>query len=653
MTDTTLPPWSHCGHGRNRTTYRIGCRGILVPGYTACLYHLSPRERKEHLGSLGYLPDVDYRGTRIDQPLLESLLQAVQNSPSEAPEFGAAQFYEASFYGDADFRGAMFYGPVNFEKATFNCRVSFDKAVFHRQANFDSAMFRARRPDAPAVSFSGATFDGVANFWRATFNGTAPVVTKPGDRLSVTFVRATFNNDALFTRVTFSEPELKLLQNVMFDDATFNGSANFRDAKFAHAWFQSTTFHGPVRFDGATFSAARFTNATFGEKASQVGPLVCGEGLHFDGAIFQAPVAMLIASRWVYFRRTRWESMATLRLRYADVDLEDAVLSSPVAVSANPVAGFAPPERLLDPRFSAYAVERAGRRLIVGQVAFGPEPDARVRVYSLRGVDAAHLVLTDTDLSKCEFVGALHLDQLRIEGNCAFAPAPEGWTQRRVLIEEHYWRALNRWNLAPPWGWLRGPHHPDPRLTPGADDLAGTYRSLRKALEDVKNEPDAADFYYGEMEMRRKDRQRPWGERTLLSLYWFVSGYGLRASRAVACLGVAVAAVVLALMAWGLPTGEVPPVQYTRAPAGEKLTEVKTVETFDRRPGGRAPGPWPEKFSRHRAERALRTAVNSVAFRSPGQGLTRAGTYIEMAARLMLPLLLLLLVLAVRGRVKR
>ncbi len=29
------------------------------------------------------------------------------------------------------------------------------------------------------------------------------------------------------------------------------------------------------------------------------------------------------------------------------------------------------------------------------------------------------------------------------------------------------------------------------------------YRQLRKAVEGAKNEPGAADFYYGEMEMRR------------------------------------------------------------------------------------------------------------------------------------------------------
>ncbi|WAZ27358.1 hypothetical protein STRCI_005798 [Streptomyces cinnabarinus] len=44
---------------------------------------------------------------------------------------------------------------------------------------------------------------------------------------------------------------------------------------------------------------------------------------------------------------------------------------------------------------------------------------------------------------------------------------------------------------------------------------------------------------------------------------------------------------------------------------------------------------------------------NSVIFRSSGQDLTTAGTYIEMGSRLLEPILLALAVLAVRGRIKR
>lgn len=366
------------------------------------------------------------------------------------------------------------------------------------------------------------------------------------------------------------------------------------------------------------------------------GPLICVKSAVLRDAKFRAPMTMEIAASNVDLQRTRWDASATIHLRYASVELSNAVLSAPVALAAHPN------------RFSIPTYPHGTREINESDLT----GDGRsVSVTSLRGVDATHLVFTDVDLSNCEFAGVFHLDQLRIEGNCSFANPPDGWTRRRVIIEEHYWRALNRWNTAPPWGWAPGPHHPDPHLTPGADDLAVTYRSLRKALEDVKNEPDAADFYYGEMEMRRNDPKRPWGERTLLALYWATSGYGLRVTRALAALGAAITATVVALMIWGIPAGDPPPVQSIRGPlpSGHQID----VSTYARRPGGRAPGPWQEKFSRQRAERAARTALNSVLFHSAGQGLTRPGTYIEMASRLVEPVLLVLAAFALRGRVKR
>lgn len=48
-----------------------------------------------------------------------------------------------------------------------------------------------------------------------------------------------------------------------------------------------------------------------------------------------------------------------------------------------------------------------------------------------------------------------------------------------------------------------GPAQPSPR--PAACQWL-VYRVLRKAFEDGKDEPVAADFYCGEMEMRRHER---------------------------------------------------------------------------------------------------------------------------------------------------
>ncbi|WP_313904683.1 hypothetical protein [Streptomyces sp. SLBN-118] len=183
-------------------------------------------------------------------------------------------------------------------------------------------------------------------------------------------------------------------------------------------------------------------------------------------------------------------------------------------------------------------------------------------------------------------------------------------------------------------------------LEPAA--LAPVYRQLRKAFEDGKHEPGAADFYYGEMEMRRHADDIPWAERSLLTAYWALSGYGLRASRALGWLLAAMTATVLAMMLWGLPQDDPKPTS-TGILTGRSITT--TTETPD---PVNPDGPFRERLlSTERFEKSLQVVINSVVFRSSGQNLTTTGTYTEMATRLTEPVLLGLAVLAIRGRVKR
>jgi hypothetical protein len=126
---------------------------------------------------------------------------------------------------------------------------------------------------------------------------------------------------------------------------------------------------------------------------------------------------------------------------------------------------------------------------------------------------------------------------------------PRAPDPRLVLAEEHEWGATQ----GPSSGWCGD----DIKRPPWLDELdrrlgvldeseertelrprriAAIYRALRKGREDEKDEPGAADFYYGEMEMRRPDPTRTRAERAILWLYWLVSGYGLRATRALASL---------------------------------------------------------------------------------------------------------------------
>ncbi|MEW1648910.1 hypothetical protein [Streptomyces sp. NPDC091219] len=103
---------------------------------------------------------------------------------------------------------------------------------------------------------------------------------------------------------------------------------------------------------------------------------------------------------------------------------------------------------------------------------------------------------------------------------------------------------------------------------------------------------------------------------------------------------------VLLLMGTGLPTHDPDPAT-TGTLHGSKINLNTST------PDPALHGGWPQRMTWNRAEKATRAAVNSVVFRSSGQNLTTAGTYIEMASRLLEPTLLALGALAVRGHIKR
>jgi hypothetical protein len=67
------------------------------------------------------------------------------------------------------------------------------------------------------------------------------------------------------------------------------------------------------------------------------------------------------------------------------------------------------------------------------------------------------------------------------------------------------------------------------------------FRDLKANLEDQRDYPEAGDFYYAEMELRR--RQAGWFRKPLLFLYWLVSGYGEKPMRSL----IAFLAIVLVL----------------------------------------------------------------------------------------------------------
>lgn len=315
------------------------------------------------------------------------------------------------------------------------------------------------------------------------------------------------------------------------------------------------------------------------------------QALVWDGAEVAGELEVEAAARRVGLSDVRATGRVGLRLRGARVDLSGAVCTGPVTVHGlqSSIAGV--DETRID---------------WGGGVATGAKAPP-VRVESLRGTDAERLTLTDVDLRECRFAGMQHLDKLTMEGRCVFSTDPRG--RRQVLAEEHHWRFTRRGRRAA--RWRAGPDHQV--LDPAR--LEVLYRQLRKALEDGKNEPGAADFYYGEMQMRRTNA-RGLAERALVWLYWLVSGYGLRAWRAIATLLVVVALVALGVKYAGFPGKPVPYIDAL-------LYSVRSA------------------------------FVINVKSATLPETITRWGEVFRIVLRIAVPLLLGLAALAVRNRVKR
>jgi uncharacterized protein YjbI with pentapeptide repeats len=535
----------------------------------------------------------------ITAQLLDRLLEATRG------ESGGA----GAEVGSADFAGATFTEGINFSGVTFRGAVNFSCATFIEYANFACVTF------GEGAKFRGATFESDAEFEVATF-------IKSPDFTGASFARANF------TEVTFTEHAnfmgASFAGGVRFVDSTFIGDADFRRATFTGAPgvgadFRRATFTETVDFTGATFTKeAHFEGARIRGRCVMRG---AARGLIFSEAKVEGELMVEVASRRVILTGVRASSRVVLRLRAARVDLSDAVFTGPASVHGlqHPVA---------ETDESLFVDAETGR--VPG-----------VAVVSLAGTDAERLVLTDVDLSTCRLAGMHRLDQLSLDGQCLFATDPR--SGRRVLAEEHYWRASRGGRGAARWS-----APPEDAEVVGPARLEMLYRQLRKALEEGKNEPGAADFYYGEMEMRRARTSR-FLERWLLHLYWASSGYALRARRAAATLLLMVAAMVAALTLVGFPEAPATPQRATGTAVGPDGKPQAITLTLP----ANSPPASPLRGWSDRLDKATTATLGAVFVRPPATGLTLAGRYIELVARVLGPLLLAMTLLTVRNRVKR
>ncbi|MDX6676929.1 MAG: hypothetical protein QOE31_981 [Solirubrobacteraceae bacterium] len=620
---------------------------------------------------------IDASGVRVSAQQLSRLLAALpQETPGGPRHLADAVCRGTRFADGARFDRLRIGGTATFEGARFDGVADFRQVEFHGDAQFDRAWFRG------GCDFAGAVFAGRAEFRDAQFfaprqvsSESIPVASFAGASFAreATFDRARFHRDAIFSEAEF-------VKNIAFAAVRV-----MRDASFAGA-----AFRAPV----------------------VLGPLLVVRHLALDRAIFEEDGQVRASTNEFTCERARFVGRADLKLRWAEVVLDDAMFQQRSWLTGSPLfPGLAEADTTI----------AAGRRQDERSLAMQERP----RLLSVREANISNLSLADVDLRACCFAKAQGLDQLRLETDCEFASRPGGWpfAQRRTLAEEHAWRRSadlkrrdarrQRWDARRKWlegfrsseavrasqsraqlryekrdndrerrradrehrEWnprtCRSPawvaeRRPVAALEPG--EVATLYRSLRKALEDSKDEPGAGDLYYGEMEMRRRSlstrsaeedrdeqpapdpdrkprrirrRRRAWrAERAIITLYWLLSGYGLRASRAMIALFVLVALSTAAFHLYGFRDRERP---YATASEQRPQPRMEFPPSLAEVGGGLA------SFEAWTYSAGTATAIVG----TPDARLTQTGRGLRIVLRILSPLLIGLALLAIRGRVKR
>lgn len=455
-----------------------GCEaGAAVDGL--CLRHLGPELRGAAIEQLLSGDDVDLRNLHIDGELWAGLADDLERVAFDEERRATLWLSGTTFEVPAFFCGWQFCGSVNFDGARFEQGANFYGAIFERDASFSTARFTASGDEADEFGDIGAEFQD------AIFKG------------SLDLNGAEFEDEARFYRARFADT--LDLQQTSFED---------------QASFQEAEWQGPQRL---------------------FGPILLNGELNLRRAAFNGDLLLEVQGGSVNFEDTRFGDALTIRARRTALTLEHLDLTRPALVALAPdfELGGASPESAVD---------------------FGNDPDTDdlPKILSLRDSNVLGLTIASADMRGCLFQGVRNVDRLSIEGYVPFAAAPRGRSRRRIVCEESAWRQARVGTARTAPGrrlaaWARPSWESARAVEPGVevdvrpDRLARIYRGLRKSLEESKDYAGASDFYYGEMEMRLRTDSTPIADRTILAVYWLLSGYGLRASRSLLALAVTLA----------------------------------------------------------------------------------------------------------------
>jgi hypothetical protein len=471
------------------------CLGSAVVQDGACLRHANPSARTQYLSrGTGAAHALSLQGVVVDQALLDEIRasSAVSRKTMLRP-----LLLTGADVTNLDFSGWEFVEACSLSGAVFHEKAAFEGSVFHK-------FFDAR----------GAHFDdSVGYFSGSTFKHDVHLSYVHSERQSIDFSSCTFTKKVIAQGVDGSlllydsscEGDLILTNTAMtvrLDDASVTGSLDTAGSRCG------------------VFLASRLR----ADGARSLGPMEIQSSCILADARFAERIRIEVSANSLDMSGVRLDKGGRVEADVQEIRLERLSTGSAVSISGS------------------------------------KRSQAKPVISSINNADVGAMSFAQVDMSRCLFYGAHDLDKTRIEATVTLPRAPR-WRSRRQCVADEFvarqhapGRLRRRWSLpgvTTPGSPIAGTN--DERLE--ASQVESVYRDLRKSLEAKGNEPGAADFYYGEMEMRRK-ATTSCAERCILWLYWAVSGYGLRGLRALVWLAAVVVGLAVLLQAIGFNNGD-------------------------------------------------------------------------------------------------
>jgi len=366
------------------------------------------------------------------------------------------------------FHGCIF--PKNwdyFKNYEFKINVDFRKTTF-QDADFSEATFQ----DA---DFSEATFKD-ANFWKATFKDANFIWIKFYDAF---FRGATFQN-AYFLVATFWDAD--------FSEATFQ-NAYFTGATFKDTYFKETAFQENADFSKAIFQEnGDFTETTF-------------QNANFSEATFQAYADFNKAAfKDAYFEGATFQG---------DADFSGAIfegIASFMSANFQRIASFAKAIFQKNAYFEGTTFQNTDfsqaifHDLTMNETVFRENLEFKpkqVKNFNLRNSKFFFMGTITADLKMARFYSSFIK-------NVSFIDCQ--WPDDKIIFEEE--------------------HMKDEDINLGYKELETIYRNLKQNMQNYGDYSLAGEFYFREMEMRRKKNKWKTGSWWWLQIYKFLAGYG-------------------------------------------------------------------------------------------------------------------------------